>query len=204
MVAEAQEQLPEEVMDAGDMIRLNGFPVPTAIKFLENFASYLDNQMKEMRPIAASGQWSGPVQLGAKSVEYLAHQVKGAALQVGAKRLATACGRLEKTAKGGASDRASAALKMWFNVAEEVMQVLKTASYEALLHGPLLAEGKESKVTALAVAPDATISTDAAGARQAALAAVRHAERELTANYDAQRLNLEKIAAALSAELAQN
>ena len=184
-MSKAQKHLPDEIIDSRGMVIDLGFPVPVAIELVQQFQSYLGKIVEEMRQCESDNEWKMTKGSTTKTVSGIAHQVKGAALQVGAKRLIAASAKLEKAAIEGKSDRACAALGTWYATTNEVAQVLKTSSFEKLFEGPILAKPIE-------------ITTDEVrSAREEVRAIVQEAQKALSASYDDQLLKLESIVAAL-------
>jgi len=188
--------LPAEVLDARAMIVANGFPIEIAVKLLQNFERYFLKIVDQMREYEATDAWTEDASGSHnKTVGALAHQVKGAALQVGASRLIASCRALQKAASEGKSPKALAALQTWYTVSEELLDLLKGASLEELFKEPALTKHP----TASSPADETATAPSAAAAAPADVKTlVREAQLALKASYDAQLLQLEKIAAALS------
>lgn len=199
--ARVMERLPDEILDARQMIVANGFPVEVAVKLLQNFQRYLEKMVDQMRTYESDGAWTDAVGATKKSIGALAHQVKGAALQVCAQRLVTACRTLQKAAEGGKSDQALVALETWFAVGEELLHLLSASSYETLFHEaikvPQPAVPVEETVSTLAGAAQQEASKPEAASLEDVRAIVREAQLALAASHNVQLQKLESIAAAL-------
>mmetsp|Transcript_3488 Transcript_3488/g.7525 ORF Transcript_3488/g.7525 Transcript_3488/m.7525 type:complete len:100 (-) Transcript_3488:282-581(-) len=96
-----------------------------------------------MRELEAAEAWSCERNISSgsrpQSIYILAHSVKGAALQLFAKRLASASATLESSSKAGKSEKALAALLVWYEVTEELIQCYNSVpSFERLFDEPML------------------------------------------------------------------
>jgi len=130
----APRRLPSEVIVAEEMVRVHGFPAELAVKLLEDFASYLTKQVAQMRSVAAAGNADS-----LRAIANAAHSVKSGAAQVSAKRLHIACVELEAAAQAGASERAYAALEVWYAACDELLSTLSdVSSYEKLFEAAVL------------------------------------------------------------------
>ena len=87
-----------------------------------------------MRSVAAAGNADS-----LRAIANAAHSVKSGAAQVSAKRLHIACVELEAAAQAGASERAYAALEVWYAACDELLSTLSdVSSYEKLFEAAVL------------------------------------------------------------------
>ena len=183
-----------------------GLPVEHAVALLAQLEDYLIKSVTRMGDAEAESRWSSS---GQDCVRGIAHSVNGAAMQVGAARLATMCVQLERAAANApGSPRARAALRVWYVVLEEVRATLasETTTYEELFAQPVQVAAQASNPTHAATDAkacdaregDAGHATSSRGG--AILTNVRNAKSMLRAHFEEQMAELEAIERAARGE----
>jgi len=180
--AEYAEHLPTEIINANMMVTNLGFTVHVAVSLVTKFSVHLERAVAEMQEAEANERWDVQRQERDRCIYRCAHSIKGAALQVNAMRLSVVSAWLEAHAKKGDSELARMFLAAWYEVANELKEVLRSRESAALFQAPV----RSPKLTP-------GISPAAGAATNAVMAAVQTAKKDLHDSYQAQLRNLDSI-----------